>query len=66
LDGKSAKLVNEEEKESEETTNIDEDMSSPELVKMIAKEWDRELKRIKEKGLNGYKRRKEAKGESLL
>lgn len=36
------------------------------MVKVIAKEWDRELKRLKEKGLNGYKRRKEAKHESLV
>ena len=45
---------------------IDEDMSSPGLVKVIAKEWEREMKRIKEKGLNGYKRRKEGKHESLV
>ena len=42
------------------------DTQSPSLVKVIAKEWDRELKRLKEKGLNGYKRRKEAKHESLV
>ena len=41
-------------------------MSSPGLVKVISKEWEREMKRIKEKGLNGYKRRKEAKHESLV
>lgn len=44
----------EEEKEIPEI-NQDEDMSSPGLVKVIAKEWEREIKRIKEKGLNGYK-----------
>ena len=41
-------------------------MSSPGLVKVIAKEWEWELKRIKEKGLNGYKWRKEAKSDSLV
>lgn len=50
---------------SEEAHNDDE-MSSPGLVKVIAKEWERELKRIKEKGLNGYKRWKEAKSDSLV
>ena len=41
-------------------------MSSPGLVKVISKEWERELKWIKEKGLNGYKWWKELKGESLV
>jgi len=41
-------------------------MSSPGLVKVISEEWQREMKRIKEKGLNGYKRRKEQKHESLV
>lgn len=41
-------------------------MSSPGLVKVIANEWILELKWIWEKGLNGYKWRKEAKSDSLV
>jgi len=41
-------------------------MSSPGLVIVISEEWKWELKRIKEKGLNGYKWRKEAKSDSLV
>jgi hypothetical protein len=41
-------------------------MSSPGLVKVISKEWEKELKRIKDKGLNGYNRKKYVKGDSLV
>ncbi len=55
-----------EKSKEEPRESFDEDMSSPGLVKVISKEWERELKRIKEKGLNGYKRKKEQKHESLV
>lgn len=71
LDGKTPQDFNkfngeEEDKDDHERNNFDEDMSSPGLVKVISKEWEKELKRLKEKGLNGYRKRKEAKHESLV
>jgi hypothetical protein len=43
-----------------------EEINAENLMKVISKEWDNEFDRIKSLGLNGYKRRKESKNESLV
>jgi leucine-rich repeat-containing protein 49 len=41
-----------------------DDISPDNLLKIISGEWKNEMKRLKEKGLNGYKKRKDSKQES--
>jgi hypothetical protein len=54
------------------TTNITnpntmaDDISPEGLLEVISQEWKNELERIKAKGLNGYKRRKESWNECLV
>lgn len=48
-------------------TNTNTDDISPEgLLEVISQEWKNEMERIKTLGLNGYKRRKESRNESLV
>lgn len=49
------------------TANTNGDDISPEgLLEVINEEWKKEMERIKELGLNGYKRRKESRNECLV
>lgn len=41
-----------------------DDISPDNLLKIISVEWKNEMKRLKEKGLNGYKKRKDSKQDS--
>ena len=41
-----------------------DDISPDNLLKIISIEWKNEMNRLKEKGLNGYKKRKDSKQES--
>lgn len=41
-----------------------DDISPDNLLKIISIEWKNEMSRLKEKGLNGYKKRKDSKQES--
>jgi hypothetical protein len=43
-----------------------DDISPEGLLKVISQEWTNELERLKAKGLNGYKRRKESRSECLV
>ena len=43
-----------------------EDISPDSLLRIISQEWKNEMKRLKEKGLNGYKKRKDSKQESCV
>lgn len=43
-----------------------EDISPESLLKVISQEWANEMERIKQNGLNGYKRRKESRAEQLV
>jgi hypothetical protein len=43
-----------------------EDISPEGLLKVISQEWNNEMERIKQLGLNGYKRRKESRSECLV
>ena len=44
----------------------DDDISPEKLLKVISQEWTNEMKRLQEKGLNGYKRRKDSKQETWV
>jgi len=46
-------------------TNAD-DISPEGLLEVISVEWKSELERLKARGLNGYKRRKESRNECLV
>lgn len=46
--------------------NIADDISPEGLLEVISQEWKNELERLKSKGLNGYKRRKESRNECLV
>lgn len=43
-----------------------DDISPDNLLKIISVEWKNEMKRLKEKGLNGYKKRKDSKQDSCV
>lgn len=43
-----------------------DDISPDNLLKIISLEWKNEMKRLKEKGLNGYKKRKDSKQDSCV
>ena len=43
-----------------------EDISPEGLLQVISQEWKNEMERIKNLGLNGYKRRKESRNECLV
>jgi leucine-rich repeat-containing protein 49 len=43
-----------------------DDISPDNLLRIISVEWKNEMKRLKEKGLNGYKKRKDSKQESCV
>ena len=43
-----------------------DDISPDSLLKIISVEWKNEMTRLKEKGLNGYKKRKDNKKESCV
>jgi hypothetical protein len=42
-------------------TASQEDISADGLLKVISQEWSNEMDRIKQLGLNGYKRRKDSR-----
>ena len=43
-----------------------DDISPEGLLQVISQEWSNEMERIKNLGLNGYKRRKESRSECLV
>ena len=43
-----------------------EDISADGLLKVISQEWSNEMERIKQLGLNGYKRRKDSRQDCLV
>jgi hypothetical protein len=49
-----------------ESSAIGDDISPESLLEVISQEWKAELERLKQKGLNGYRRRKESRHESLV
>lgn len=48
------------------TANNTDDISPENLLEVISQEWKNEMERIKQLGLNGYKRRKESRNECLV
>lgn len=46
--------------------NATDDISPEGLLEVISQEWKNELERIRQLGLNGYKRRKESRNECLV
>ena len=54
---------------TDEKKNLDalgDDISPENLLEVISQEWKQELERLRQKGLNGYRRRKESRHESLV
>lgn len=47
-------------------TASQEDISADGLLKVISQEWTNEMDRIKQLGLNGYKRRKDSRQDCLV
>jgi hypothetical protein len=45
---------------------VTDDISPEGLLEVISQEWKNEMERIKNLGLNGYKRRKESRNECLV
>jgi len=62
-DGKSGTESTQPTPDKKEDANGD-DISPDSLLKIISLEWKNEMRRLKEKGLNGYKKRKDSKQES--
>ena len=53
-------------KEQPKQPDQPEDISPESLLKVISQEWQQEIESIQKLGLNGYKRRKESRSESLV
>jgi len=64
-DGKSGTESTQPTPDKKEDANGD-DISPDSLLKIISLEWKNEMRRLKEKGLNGYKKRKDSKQESWV
>jgi len=63
-DGGSANGSTQPTPDKKEDQGNGEDISPDNLLQIISLEWKNEMKRLKEKGLNGYKKRKDSKQDS--
>lgn len=63
-DGKSAGTASTQPTPDKKDDQNGDDISPDNLLKIISVEWKNEMKRLKEKGLNGYKKRKDSKQDS--